>query len=72
VLVKLGFEWKKLYGGRRGATTEMRRHADPQTVAFIMGHSPEVENAHYLKAVEADKQRVSLTFDSVLSEPVRD
>jgi integrase len=67
VLKTLGYEWKTLYAGRRGGVTEMRRHADPQTVAFIMGHSPEVENSNYLKAVEQDKRDVALLFDAALS-----
>ena len=49
---KLGFEWKPLDGGRRGSTTELRRHGDPQTVGLIHGDSPEVENTRYFKAVE--------------------
>ena len=72
-LARLGYEWKTLFAGRRGAVTEMNRstNGNTQIVSHHFGHSPEVEAANYLKAVPEDTKRAALALDSALRDNER-
>jgi hypothetical protein len=55
-----GLEWKGYYGGRRGAETEMNRHAkgNSQITSHHFGHSKDVADAHYIKPIPEEKLRL--------------